>query len=95
MSLPWREYHDDLPDNYSLSRRRLHSLLKRLQQNPELLQEYDSIIREQLERGIVEEVKDSEMAPEVIHYLPHHAVTRQDKETTKVRVVYDASARSN
>ena len=95
VSLPWREYHDDLPDNYSLSRRRLHSLLKRLQQNPEVLQEYDSIIREQLERGIVEEVKDPEVAPEVIHYLPHHAVTRQDKETTKVRVVYDASARSS
>ena len=91
VSLPWREYHDDLPDNYSLSRRRLHGLLKRLQQNPEVLREYDSIICEQLERGIVEEVKD----PEVTHYLPHHAMIRQDKETTKVRVVYDASARSS
>ena len=91
VSLPWRKYHDDLPDNYSLSRRRLHGLLKRLQQNPEVLREYDSIIREQLERGIVEEVKD----PEVTHYLPHHAVIRQDKETTKVRVIYDASARSS
>ena len=95
LSHAWREYHNDLPDNYSLSQRRLHSLLKRLQQNPEVLQEYDLIIREQLERGIVEEVKDPEVAPEMIHYLPHHAVTRQDKETTKVRVVYDASARSS
>ena len=45
VSLPWREYHEDLPDNYHLSRRRLRGLLKRLQQSPE---EYDSIIHDQV-----------------------------------------------
>lgn len=31
----------------------------------------------------------------LIRYLPHHAVIRRDKATTKLRVVYDASTRSN
>ncbi len=58
-----------------------------------ILKEYDSIIREQLQRGIVEPVSVSEGSTITPHYLPNHAIVRQDKSTTKVRVVYDASAK--
>ena len=56
--------------------------------------EYDRVIKDQLQNGIVERVSSStsDITGEV-HYLPHHAVLRQDKTTTKVRVVYDASAK--
>ena len=37
VSLPWRNHHDNLPNNFGLNRRRLHSLLRQLQQNPEIL----------------------------------------------------------
>ena len=95
VSLPWRECHDPLPDNYDLSRRRLYGLVRRLKQTPVILREYDAILHEQLDKGIIERVEDSSETPGMIHYWPHHAVIRQDKETTKVKVVYDASARSN
>ena len=62
---------------------------------PSILQEYDNIIREQLKKGIVEAVTDSSATGGQVHYLPHHTVVRSDKTTTKLRIVYDASARTN
>ena len=96
VSLPWKEVHDPLPDNYQLSSRRLQGLLRRLRQDPAILKEYDSIIQDQIRKGIVEVVADVDPpGAERVHYLPHHVVIRRDKETTKLRIVYDASARSN
>ena len=46
VSLPWRDYHEPLSDNYELSLRRLHGLLQRLRQTPAVLKEYDAIIRD-------------------------------------------------
>ena len=92
--LPWREFHDPLPDNYQLSLSRLHGLLHRLKQEPTILKEYDDIIHDQLRKGIIEAVPACETPPRVTHYLPHHAVLRRDKSTTRVRVVYDASAKN-
>ena len=97
VELPWKDPHPTLPDNYQLCLRRLYGLVRRLKQDPDVLHEYDSIIHDQIQQGIVETTESSEEAKEDerIHYLPHHAVVRRDKETTKVRVVYDALARSD
>ena len=96
VSLPWKDQHPTLPDNYQLSLKRLHSLLHRLRQDPALLQEYGSIIEKQIRQGIVEVVDHPELLEaRRVHYLPHHAVVRRDKETTRLRIVYDASARSD
>ena len=50
-----------------------------------------------MQRGIVEIVKDDNPDEDhgKVHYMPHHAVVRHDKDTTKVRVVHDGSARSD
>ena len=96
VALPWKDSCDRLPDNLQLCHRHLNGLLKRLRQSPTLLERYDTVIREQLQRGIVELVSDkaSNTTDRRIHYLPHHAVVRKDKATSKVHIVYDASARS-
>ncbi len=51
-------------------------------------------MQKQLELGIIQRVGESDIGVVgQVHYLPHHAVVKRDKETTKVRVLYDASAR--
>ena len=86
----------DLLDNYHLCYRRLMSLLCRLRQNPEIRREYDLVIRDQINKGIVEVVsKPDQLDGDKLHYFLHHAVIHQDKETTKLRIVYDASAKES
>ena len=63
---------------------------------PELLQEYNQIIQQQIRDGIVETVPDDEIEntdSESFHYLPHHGVVRRDRGITKLRIIYDGSAK--
>ena len=91
VELPWKEAHPALSNNYHLFVQRLRGLLKRLKDDPDVVLEYTSTLRNQLSQGIGEVIQPPEEDVEKIHYLPHHAVVVQ-QNTTKVRVLYDASA---
>ena len=99
VSLPWKE--DCLPrtNNYRMCETRLRSLHHKLKGEPNLLHEYDKIIQEQARTEIVERVPKLNDANKLntkgIYYSPHHAVVRKDRETTKVRIVYDGSAKNS
>lgn len=95
VSLPWKEFHDPLPDNYSLSVNQLRGLLHRLRHDPNILKEYDHAIKDQLSQGIIEAIPQDESSIIRTHYLPHHAIIRQGHATTKLHVVYDALAKSD
>ena len=72
----------------------MKTLACRLQTNRNLLQQYCSIIQAQREKGIIEIVDETQVETKnVVHYLPHHPVVTPSKTTTKVRIVYDASAK--
>ncbi|XP_068670957.1 uncharacterized protein [Montipora foliosa] len=93
--LPFKEDHDLLPDNFALCKSRLVSLLRRLSVKPDVSRQYNDVIREQLKQGIIEPVdQGTTNGVGKVHYIPHHEVIRVDKETTKLRVVYDASAKA-
>ena len=91
-SLPFKSKTDFVPDNYAISYKRLLCLLTKLKKNPELKEEYQNIINAYEKDGIIERVSDSGV-PGKVHYLPHRPVVRNDKDTTKVRIVFDGSAK--
>ena len=95
VSWPWKESNPLLPENYQLAVGRLISTLNKLKKNPKLLGIYSTVIAEQLEQGIIEKVPSNCKQGGVKHYIPHRAVITPTKSTTKVRVVYDASAKTN
>ena len=93
VSLPFKENHPLIHDHFELSKKRLLNIYKRFKDDKEFLKQYDYIFKEQLEAGIIEEVTEEGEVSQT-HYLPHHPVIRNDKATTKLRVVFDASAAS-
>ena len=88
--LPWRGNSPALPTNERGSRRRLESLVTKLKRE-NLTSEYNAIIQDQKQSGIVEPAESP--AKGVEFYLPHKPVVRETAKTTKVRIVYDASAK--
>ncbi|XGW10981.1 hypothetical protein V3C99_012461 [Haemonchus contortus] len=91
--LPYKEGHDPLPLNKAIAIRRLHSELNKLRQQPEILRPYDNTIQDQKEQGIIGEIpNDKTLEGDVLHYIPHQPVITPHKETTKLCVVFDASA---
>ena len=97
IELPWKNDCLPIPDNYNLCYNRLKTMHYKPRKTPEVLKEYDDIIQEQLASGIIEKVPNPEVETrdnDNTHYLPHHAVIRQNRETTKLRILYDGSARS-
>ena len=56
------------------------------------MEDYDSIIQQQLEEDVVEEAEEPAQVKEF--YIPHKAVIRESSETTKMRIVYDPSTRA-
>ncbi|CAG2219807.1 unnamed protein product [Mytilus edulis] len=91
---PWKENTPELPDNRELAPGRLMSCVARMRKKPDLLTKYDTIIQDQIQKGIVEEVNEFRTGGRK-HYISHHAVITPQKSTTKVRIVYDASAKTN
>lgn len=81
-----------LPDNFSVCEKRLENVRKRLKTSG-IFEDYDQILKDYEKDGIIERVSDDNVVKE--NGMPHRAVVKEDRETTKIRIVFDASCKIN
>ena len=93
VNLPWKGNHPPLPSNEKGSLKRLEALTRKLEKQPGMLERYNDVIQDQRTQGIVEPVTGEAKGREF--YIPHKPVIRETAESTKLRIVYDASARAH
>ncbi|KAL6735613.1 hypothetical protein Aduo_006035 [Ancylostoma duodenale] len=91
VNFPWKENYPKMADNKNLARRRLENQYEKYHNNPEVWKAYCDTFHQQLSNGIIEEVDENSSNGKNVYYLPHQVVTK-DSETTKHRIVYDASS---
>ena len=95
--MPFKSVAPALGDTYVQAKRRFLSLEKRLEAHPTLRKSYSDFIHEFINLEHLELVPENEiLKPDSqINFLPHHCVHKEDSTTTKLRVVFDGSAKSS
>ena len=95
ITVPWKDNRPTLPDNREQALIRLSSTEKKLKKDHVVSKEYQQTIESYMKKGYLRRVPESETIPPQIWYLPHFPIIRMDKTTTKVRIVFDCSAKAN
>jgi hypothetical protein len=94
VALPWKSDASQLVDNFEGAFGRLKSLTRKLNKDSQLRERYDAVFQEMEAEHIVEEVPSDQVDSQYpTFYLPHRPVVRESSTSTKVRPVFDASAK--
>lgn len=96
VGMPFKErsVSPDLGDSRKFAVATQHQLEKRFERKPNLKVEYEKFINEYINLGHMELVPYEKAPPAVVHYLPHHCVFKEST-TTKLRVVFNASMKTD
>lgn len=92
VGLLWRNDNEILPESKNMAMMRLRCL-ERLDSNSVLKAAYNDKINDYIKKGYFVKVEENECANRR-WYLPHFAVTNQNKPN-KLRIVFDAAAKSH
>ena len=92
--LPFNEKRFRIGETYSIATKRLNALMRKFPKNEALRSGYKEFLKEYENLGHMTNITDTDN-PDEGYYLPHHAVIKESSATTKIRVVFDGSAKSS
>ena len=93
VAIPWIDDEPPLYCNRKSAEDRLYSLERHLKRRPDVAEKYCQVLEANVNKGYIRKLEPGEVDDGPSWYLPHFPVVREDKETTKVRIVYDSAAR--
>lgn len=93
VKLPLQINVHEIGDSLQMAIRRLLSLERKLNRNPQIKQQYHNFMCEYLELGHMS-IISGENSNNIKYYIPHSYVLKDSSITTKLRVVFDASCKS-
>lgn len=91
VALPFKNGPPSLMENRSIALRRLFSLEKRLKSNEKLYEAYSSFMKDYLESNHMNLAVHPPSDVSRCYYIPHFCVFKPDSNSSKFRVVFDAS----
>ena len=91
VQLLWKRVWNELKDNFTVAKQHSERLKRTFFQNSGLYNQCSEIIVDYLNQGIIEQVRGYNIIiNNPIYNLPHHAVCKENKHTSKVRIVFYA-----
>lgn len=92
--LPFKDgFKERLGDSKSIAVKRLLQVENKFKKNIKFKEDYCKFMNQYLSDGHMELVPEKEINNKEKYYLPHHAVLREASVSTKLRVVFDGSAK--
>ena len=94
VKLPMKMKKEVLGDSLQIATKRFLNLERKLVKNDTMYETYKDFMKEYEDLGHMTKIKVDDLKNNIAYYLPHHAVIREASTTTKLRVVFDASAKT-
>ncbi|XP_018568077.1 uncharacterized protein LOC108908506 [Anoplophora glabripennis] len=92
VSMPLKQPPQCLGESQAQTINRFYSTERKLAKNPKLKERYVEFMGECEKSGHMSLVENN--VGNIEYFMPHHGVVREESKTTKLRVVFDASAPS-